>query len=70
MAIDSCSSCGGGNLTAQYSERLTERARLVRHDADRNNAADNRAIPLAVESGGPTVNGLGETVGWLVNTTA
>lgn len=70
MAIDVCSSCGGGNLATQYIEQLTERVQLARHAAERHCAADNRAIPLGGENRGPTVNSLGATVGLLVNATA
>ncbi len=70
MAIDSCSSCGSGNLASQYIEQLTERGRLARVPDPDNPDTAKRLPNHGAQLSGPTVNGLGETVGLLVNTTA
>ncbi len=70
MAIDSCSSCAAGNLATQYIEQSVQRSRLAQQADPNDPNGSHRILNGAAQASGPTVNGLGETVGLLVNTTA
>lgn len=74
MAIGSCTS-GSSNLASLYAEQIAESRRSIRpqnEQADSNKAENGNNIQAVDNIGqnGPTVNGLGETVGLLINTTA
>ena len=73
MAIESCTSCSSNNLAVQYAEQLAERARSSRSVPEPNapGESNNRFVANGpTQITGPTVNGLGETVGQLINATA
>jgi len=69
MPINSCSSCASSNLATQYAEQLAEKLqdRLRGVKPDPNDPIQSGVSPQA---DGATVNGLGEPVGTLLNTSA
>jgi hypothetical protein len=69
MSVNSCSSCASSNLATQYAEQLAEKRldRLRGIEPDPNKPGQTG---VSAQSGGATVNGLGERVGALLDTSA
>lgn len=74
MAVESCTSCSSAsNLAAQYAEQLAEgtRNRRAAEGLDKPGVSSTTVVTgNPAQNNRPTVNGLGETVGVLINTTA
>lgn len=70
MPINSCSSCASSNLATQYAEQLSDTARDRLRGGDVKDAKQPGQADASIQTGGATVNTLGEAVGVLINTSA